>query len=86
MVYLVRVFPIGGTDKVMKNCAKVPDACNEGAVPPSAFRPERWGMVPRILPRVPLSLYCLLRDSVQGEKVTYTGRRSNLYEYVGRAI
>ena len=50
MVYLVRVFPIGGTDKVMKNCAKVPDACNEGAVPHSAFRPERWGMAPRILP------------------------------------
>ena len=86
MVYLVRVLPSESTDKVMKNCAKVPDACNEGAVPPSAFRPERWGMVPRILPRVPLSLYCLLRDSVQGEKVTYTGRRSNLYEYVGRAI
>ena len=41
MVYLVRVFPIGGTDKVMKNCAKVPDACNEGAVLPSAFTPKR---------------------------------------------
>ena len=74
MVYLVRVFPIGGTDKVMKNCAKVPDACNEGAVPHSAFRPERWRSVPRILPLCLLSLYCLLRDSVQGEKVTYTGR------------
>ena len=32
-----------------------------------------------------MSLYCLLRDSVQGEKVTYTGRRSNLYEYVGQS-
>ena len=42
-------------------------------------------MVPRILPRVPLSLYCLLCDSVQGEKVTYTGRRSDLYEYVGQS-
>lgn len=30
MVYLVRAFPSGSTDKVMKNCAKVPDACNEG--------------------------------------------------------
>ena len=49
MVYLVRVFPIGGTDKVMKNCAKVPDACNKGAVHLSAFRPERWRSVPRIL-------------------------------------
>lgn len=41
MVYLVRVFPIGGTDKVMKNCAKVPDACNEELVSPSAFTPKR---------------------------------------------
>ena len=72
MVYLVRVFPIRGTDKVMKNCAKVPDACNKGAVHLSAFRPERWRSVPRILSRVPLSLYCLLRDSVRGKK-------SNLY-------
>lgn len=74
MVYLVRAFPSGSTGKVMKNCAKVPDACNDGAVPHSAFRPERWGMAPRILPRVPLSLYCLLRDSARGENVTYTGR------------
>ena len=86
MVYLVRIFPIGSTNKVMKNCAKVPDACNEGAVPPSAFCPERWGSAPRILPLCLLSLYCLLLDIVRGEKVTYTGRRSNLYEYVGRAI
>ena len=41
MVYLVRVFPSESTDKGMKNCAKVPDACNEGAVPPSAFTPKR---------------------------------------------
>ena len=41
MVYLVRVFPIGGTDKVMKNCAKVPDACNEAIASPSTFRPKR---------------------------------------------
>ena len=86
MVYLVRVFPIGGTDKVMKNCAKVPDACNKEAVPPSVFCPERWGRALRILPLCLLSLYCLLLDIVRGEKVTYTGRRSNLYEYVGRAI
>ena len=86
MVYLVRIFPIGSTNKVMKNCAKVPDACNEGAVPSSAFCPERWGSAPRILPLCLLSLYCLLRDIMRGEKVTYTGRRSNLYEYVGRAI
>lgn len=50
MVYLVRVFPIGGTDKVMKNCAKVPDACNAGAVPHSAFRPKRSGSALGILP------------------------------------
>ena len=50
MVYLVRVFPIGGTDKVMKNCAKVPDACNEAVVSPSALCPERWGSALGILP------------------------------------
>ena len=41
MVYLVRVFPSEGTDKVMKNCAKVPDACNEALVSPSVFTPKR---------------------------------------------
>ena len=50
MVYLVRVFPSESTDKVMKNCAKVPDACNEGAVPHLAFPPERWGSALGILP------------------------------------
>ena len=74
MVYFVRAFPSESTDKVMKNCAKVPDACNEAVASPSTFCPKRWGIAPRIRPRVPLSLYCLLRDSVQGEKVTYTGR------------
>lgn len=55
MVYLVRVFPIGGTDKVMKNCAKVPDACNEAIASPSTFRPKRWGSALGILPLCPLS-------------------------------
>ena len=41
MVYLVRVFPSESTDKVMKNCAEVPDACNEALVSPSAFTPKR---------------------------------------------
>lgn len=50
MVYLVRVFSIGGTDKVMKNCAKVPDACNEAVVSPSAFIPKRSGSALGILP------------------------------------
>ncbi len=53
MVYLVRVFPIGGTDKVMKNCAKVPDACNEGAVPPSAFTLRGGGWRPASCPVSP---------------------------------
>ena len=41
MVYLVRVFPSESTGKVMKNCAKVPDACNEAVASPSALCPER---------------------------------------------
>ena len=41
MVYLVRAFPSGSTGKVMKNCAKVPDACNEAVMSPSAFTPKR---------------------------------------------
>ena len=74
MVYLVRVFPSESTDKVMKNCAKVPDACNEAVASPSTFRPKRWGSALGILPLCPLVSIVLLRDFVRGEKVTYTGR------------
>ena len=50
MVYFARVFPIGSTNKVMKNCAKVPDACNDAVASPSAFTPKRWGSALGILP------------------------------------
>ena len=83
MVYFVRAFPIGGTDKVMKNCAKVPDACNEVSCLPLLSVLRGGGVPPTSCPLAPLSSYCLLRDFVRGEKVTYTGRRRNLYEYVG---
>ena len=83
MVYLVRVFPIGGTDKVMKNCAKVPDACNEVSCLPLLSVRRGGGVHSASCPFATMSLYCLLRDFVRGEKVTYTGRRRNLYEYVG---
>lgn len=75
MVYLVRAFPIGGTDKVMKNCAKVPDACNKGGCASLGISPQRGrGVRPASCPFAAISLYCLLRDSVRDENVTYTGR------------
>lgn len=75
MVYLVRVFPIGGTDKVMKNCAKVPDACNEGLCLTRHFALRGGGWRAASCPFATTSLlYYLLRDFVGGEKVTYTGR------------
>ena len=74
MVYLVRVFPIGGTDKVMKNCAKVPDACNGAVASPSTFCPKRQGSALGILPLCYHVFILLAPRLCVGGGVTYTGR------------
>lgn len=79
MVYLVRVFPIGGTDKVMKNCAKVPDACNKAVASPSTFCSKRWGSALGILP------LCTLVSILLAPRLC-EGGGSNLYWSVKQPI